>query len=237
VAAAVLLASANRAGAEWMVTGFAGGASTRDSSLALSIPTDGTAVTLSPIHYDSRSFDAPIYYGYRIGFFPNGGPFGVDAELIHLKVYADTARSATARGTVGGGAADGTGPIASIIERFSISHGVNLLLVNAAARWQRGKRSGEEPRWIVTVRFGAGASVPHAESTVGGVTLERYEWGAFAMQGSAGSELRITGPIYALAEYKLTRTVQDVTIAGGSARTPLTTQHLVGGVAVHFGRR
>ena len=33
------------------------------------------------------------------------------------------------------------------------------------------------PRWILISRFGAGASLPHPESTVAGESLEGYEWG------------------------------------------------------------
>jgi hypothetical protein len=51
-------------------------------------------------------------------------------------------------------------------------------------------------------------------------------------RSSASFEMPI---YYASGEYKLTRTVQDVTIAGGSARTPLVTHHLVAGVTFHLG--
>jgi hypothetical protein len=63
----------------------------------------------------------------------------------------------------------------------------------------------------------------------------RYEWGAFSVQGAAAAEARIAGALYVSGEYKLTRTVQDVTIAGGSARTPLVTHHLAAGLTFHFG--
>ena len=93
------------------------------------------------------------------------------------------------------------------------------------------------PRWMLVGRIGAGASIPHPESTSEGLSLERYEWGAFSMQAGAAAEARITGPLYASGEYKLTRTVQDVTIAGGSARTRLVTHHIVAGLTFHLGLR
>jgi hypothetical protein len=65
--------------------------------------------------------------------------------------------------------------------------------------------------------------------------LQGYEWGALSLQAAGGVEARIADRFYAFGEYKLTRTVQDVMIAGGDARTRLVTHHLVGGITARFG--
>lgn len=237
LACALSLGLAREASAEWTLAVFVGGARTRDTSLTLAQPAEGTSVTLSPVRYDSASLDAPIYYGYRVGFFPRSGWFGVEAEFIHLKVIADTGRMTNVEGLLRGQPVGTPRPLAQIIQRFSITHGVNLLLFNAVVRRQGAASSGDQPRWTLSGRFGAGASIPHPESTLDGVTLERYEWGAFGIEGAAGTEVRLGGPVYILGEYKLTRTVQNVAIARGSARTPLVTHHLVAGLAVHLPAR
>ncbi len=114
---------------------------------------------------------------------------------------------------------------------------MNLLLVNAVIRRKAaGARAGDAPRWILSGRVGAGASVPHPESTIAGLSLERYEWGSFGLQGAAGLEVRIAKRLFVAGEYKLSRTEQHVSVAGGSARTPLTTHHLVAGMVLHVGR-
>jgi hypothetical protein len=64
---------------------------------------------------------------------------------------------------------------------------------------------------------------------------EQYEWGSFSAQAAAGVELRLATRFYLAAEYKLTRTVQDVSVVHGSASTPLTTHHLATGLAIHLG--
>ena len=223
--------------ADWTIGAFLGGSWTRDTSLTLTQPSAGTDVTLTPIHYAGKPFESPPYYGYRLAFFPNCGWFGVEGEFIHLKVFVDTARAATADGTVRG--AELTGPVlvSSIVQRFSISHGVNLLLVNALFRHQSQEHTnGDGPRWVVVARAGAGRTIPHPESSIDGSSFETYEWGAFAIQGADAVELRVGGTVYLTGEYKLTRTVQDVTIVSGTARTPLVTQHLGGGVLVRFAR-
>jgi opacity protein-like surface antigen len=238
--AIALVMSASLAGpasADWTLGAYLGGARTQSTSLTVTQPSVGTDVTLSPVHYRSESFEPPYHYGYRVGVFPGSRSFGIEGEFIHLKVIADTSRTTSAEGIIAGRPTSGARPLSSVVERFSISHGVNLLLVNAVIRRTAAiAREGDVPRWILTGRAGVGASVPHSESTTGGLSLERYEWGSVSLQAAAGVEVRIARRLFIAGEYKLTRTAQDVSIVGGSARTPLTTHHLVSGVVVHMGR-
>ena len=224
----------NVAGADWSVAGFIGAAHTQESSIRLTQPSESTSVNVSPVVYHAASFEAPIYYGYRIGCFPRSRWLGVEGEFIHLKVIADTSRPALFAGTIKGAVVSETQPIASVVERFSITHGVNLALVNAVFRHPVGA-SDAQPRWFMTGRVGMGASVPHAESTIAGANMEHYEWGAFSVQGAAGVELRLGRRVSLAGEYKLTRTVQDVSVVHGSVSTPLTTHHLVTGIVAHLG--
>jgi len=221
--------------ADWTIGGFIGGAHTRTGSLQLTRPAESTSIVLSPVRYRSESMTPPIYYGYRAAVFPRSHWFGIEGEFIHLKVVADTARDTQISGTLRGQPASGSVRLSSVIERFSISHGVNLLLVNAVARHRAPAAGGGDPRWTVTARVGAGASIPHPESAIGGSYAEGYEWGAFSAQAAAGLEVRLLRRVSVLAEYKLSRTVQHVTVPQGTARTPLTTQHVVAGLALRVG--
>lgn len=234
IAALLCLAHARTARADWTFGVFLGGAHTEPSFLTLTQPSRSTNLTLSPVRYRSESLKPPFYYAYRAAFFPASGWFGVEGELVHLKVIADTARPARFDGVLQGDAVAGDRPLSSLVERFSISHGVNLLLINAVVR-AGGAGGSAPPRWIVSGRFGAGASLPHPESTIGGLRREGYEWGSFSAQAAAGIEVRVWKRVHVSGEYKLTRTVQDVSVAGGSARTPLTTHHVAGGLVLHVG--
>ncbi|MCA1586817.1 MAG: hypothetical protein LC791_19285 [Acidobacteria bacterium] len=235
--ASVLVVGASReVSADWALTAFLGGSHTRDSSLTLTRPSAATDVTLARVRYDGASFEAPPYYGYRLAFFPRSSWFGIEGELIHLKVIADTSRMTSVEGIVQGDRVNGEQPIASLIQRFSITHGVNLVLVNAVARRPlRWRTNDDRPSTLVVGRLGLGGSVPHPESAIDGIAYEGYEWGALSTQAAAGVERRLAGPLYVVAEYKLSRSVQRVTIAGGSARTPLVTHHLVGGLVAYLG--
>jgi hypothetical protein len=217
--------------ADWTFAAFLGGTRTQTTSLTLTQPAASTDVTLSPVHYRSESLKPPIYYGYRVGHFPGSGWLGIEGEFIHVKVVAETARTTQVHGIIGGETARGSVPLSSVIERFSITHGVNLLLVNAVARRRVGFDGTAAPRWILSARLGAGASIPHAESTIGDTRLEGYQWGSLSAQAAAGIEMRVAKRLYLLGEYKLTHSVQNVMVAGGTADTPLTTHHVVAGMA------
>ena len=236
VAAALACALApSVAYADWTVGAFLGGAATQDTSLVIQRPRDATDVTLSPVHYDSESFRSPVYYGYRAACFPHTRWIGVEGELIHVKVVADTNRTTLATGTISGEHIATSVRVSSIVDQFSITHGVNLLLVNAVMRHRMSIDSSGHARWLLIGRLGAGASLPHAESTIGGLHAEGYEWGAFSLQAAGGVEARVTKRLFVITEYKLTRTVQDVIVSEGTARTPLTTHHVIAGVLARLG--
>jgi hypothetical protein len=221
--------------ADWTLGLYLGAAHTQSSSIELKLPVEGTDLDLQPVRYRSESLDPPLYYAVRAGAFPHDGWFGLEGELIHLKVVAHTTRAARVEGELAGEPVAGPRPLSSIVQRFSITHGVNLLLVNAVVRRRLQPAGAARPRWIVTARLGAGASAPHTESVVGGVVHSGYEWGAFSAQAAAGIEVRLTEHLYASGEYKLTHTAQNVSVANGSARTPLTTHHVLAGLTVHLG--
>ena len=228
------LAFASPAFADWTIAAYLGAAHTRPASLTLQKRFESTSVTLSPVRYRSESLEAPIYYGYRIGYFPKSSWFGIEGELIHLKVIADTAATVEITGTLRNSAVNGSLPLSAVVERFSLTHGVNLLLVNGVFRRPLAQR-GDHARWILTARLGAGASVPHAESIIDGRHREGYEWGGMSVQATAGLEVTVARRLSVLTEYKLTHSRQDVEIAEGSAQTALTTHHLVAGLALRLG--
>jgi hypothetical protein len=107
--------------ADWSVAGFVGAAHTQDSSIRLIQPPDSTDVAISPVAYRAESFTSPIYYGYRVGFFPGSRWLGIEGEFIHLKVIAETSRPADIVGSLKGQTVSATQPIAAVLERFSIT--------------------------------------------------------------------------------------------------------------------
>ena len=214
----------------WAVGAFIGGVTTHQNTLTLDQPHAGTRVSMDPVGYHSRSLNSPIYYGYRVTWFARRS-FGVEGEFIHPKVFARTGDPVHATGTIGGEPIDATIPMNSILERFSISHGLNLLFLNAVFRKQLGRDAN--PRLLLTARGGAGATIPHAESEVKGRTQEQYEWGSPAFHAAVGGELRLVRVLFATMEYKFTTTNESVGVVDGTIQGRFSSHHLAVGVAWH----
>ena len=202
-----LLGIATPARAEWTIAAYLGASFTHPSALTWR---QGAASTAIPdVHFDGKPLASPPYYGYRAGWRPNAR-FGFEAELIHLKVYAHAA------------------DLPSSIERFSISHGLNLLLGNVT--W----RGSDWRRLHVEARAGAGVAIPHGESEIENVTQEQYVVSSLALQGAAAVSARLTRHLSGFGEYKLTSASPSVSVSGGQISGRFTSQHVAFGVSWTF---
>jgi hypothetical protein len=221
---------------EWVLAAYIGAAHTVSAPLALVQPARSTSATFEHVTYEGRSFDRPLYYGCRVAFFPSrDSPVGFEGEVIHLKVYARTGNATRVSGTYLGRPVDAVAPIDDIVQRLSISHGLNLLLANVVGRSTIVSRPGGAPRLQVIGRFGAGPTLVHPEATIDGIPSEGYQWGGFAFQASGEMEFRVSNTLALMGEYKFTRSSQSVTVDRGDARATFTSHHGVFGAAWHFG--
>ena len=223
-------------GGGWVVAAYLGGASTRPTSLTIAQPGLNTRLAFEGVRLDGRSFDPPLYYGLRGGYFFRRRPWlGAEAEFIHLKVFSDPAQRVTASGLLRGQPLGGELPLGQVVRQYSVSHGVNLLLFNLAARRGVGEgRGARDGRLILAGRAGVGPTIPHTESNVEGQAQQQYELGRVAWQLAGGAEVRLWRGLYALGEYKFTRTRQRGGVFGGEAHAPLRTHHGVFGLSYHF---
>jgi hypothetical protein len=220
--------------AQWQASAYIGAAHTGTSYLFLTQPTLGTILRFKPVGYRGESFRSPFYYGARIArdLSPH---WAVEAELIHLKVFANVNRPSTVTGLLNGSPVDRAEPIDDIVQRFSISHGVNLILGNLLFRQPLLRsHSRRLPRLLLVLRLGAGTTRPHAESTIVGRANEHYQLGSPAAQFAAGVELNIFHRLYWAGEYKFTRTRQQVDVFQGKATSLLESHHVVTGPVIHF---
>ena len=199
---AVLSAMGLPAWAEWHMSGYLGGAHTQNTFLRISQPAQRTNLRFSDVDYAGESFEFPLYYGVRGGYFFSRR-IGLEAEFVHLKVFAQVNRVLPVEGELEGMAVSGLIPMSSIVSRFSISHGVNLLLGNVTLRQGFFRRPGDKlGRLLLLGRFGVGGTIPHPESVVLGMGDQHYEGGSPAIQLSGGLEVRLWRGLYWLSEYK-----------------------------------
>jgi opacity protein-like surface antigen len=234
LAAAVVLLLPSAARADWMLSGFLGAAKTQSSTIDLSLPAQGTQLQLEGAEYRGESFQSPQYYGLRLT--RTIGPWlGIEGEFIHAKVFAEVDRDVHATGTRHGAAFATDVRLSSVVQRLSMSHGLNFILVNVAARHGFGPTDASGAHRLVgVVRAGAGPTMPHAESHIDDVTMEQYESGGLGVQVGGGIEIAIGHGIGALGEYKFTSASPEIDVPGGTATIPSRTHHVVFGVLVKF---
>src|SRR5439155_5961086 len=98
-AVALVLLAGSPAYADWNVGVYLGIPYTLSSPLRLQL-SPGTDVVFESVAYRGEPFTFPLYYGYRAGYFSNH--LGIEAELIHLKVFADPSEVVGRDGRIAG---------------------------------------------------------------------------------------------------------------------------------------
>jgi hypothetical protein len=218
--------------AQWSFQAYFGGNHTQAADIEIHQPSLGTDLTYRHVSFEAKPLEAPQYYGYRFGHVGGLGSLALEFEFLHMKAYADTGMPAQVDGKVAGVAVSTTERMDAKVARYSMSHGLNFILVNVA--WRR-PLTGMPATFVV--RSGLGPTLPHGESVVFGDAQEGYEWGGLGGQAAAGLDVHLAGRLSAVLEYKLTFAKPTITIAGGTGQTTALTHHLAIGIGVVLGGR
>jgi len=224
--------------AQWYVAGYLGANHTLPAEVTIDQPVGGTSLEFENVAFEARPFESPQYYGVRGGrLFGARRRFGVELEWFHPKVYAKTEEPVHITGRYAGAATDVTAPMDTIVQRYSMSHGMNFILINAVMRMPvTDASSGLASRVAIIVRGGAGPMVPHGETQVAGEVAEQYEVAGVGYQLAAGADLRLVGPLSAMVEYKFGHASPEITIAGGSGHTTANLHQIAFGLALGLAR-
>jgi hypothetical protein len=233
--AGVVLALPSPAHADVMLSAYLGGAWTHPSTASLHQPPQQTSLEFVDLHYRGESNRPRRYYGYRIGWIPRSRRWmAIEAEHVHAKVFAETADIRRVRGTLQGVPIDVSQKVSLVVQDLAMSHGLNFIFGNFVLRREFGPRHGSGRRASATIRMGAGPTVPHAESTIGGVRREQYEYGGIGAQVGGGIEFAVWRSLHVLGEYKFTGTSARISVDRGEAVIPARSHHVVAGAAVLF---
>ena len=227
--------SAPEACADWIVGGYLGHPWTQTSTVSLTLPTQQTDLQIADVQYRGESFDSPQYYGYRITWIPAAHRWlGIEGEFIHAKVFAETSEAVHVQGTLRGTPVDTSLPLSSVVQRLSMSHGLNFVFVNLALR-RTLNHPAQGRRGIAGVlRVGVGPTFPHAESTIDGVDQEQYESGGIGAQVTGGLEVDLWRGLGLQGEYKYTWASPEIEVVGGTATVPSRSHHVVAGLTYRF---
>jgi lipid A oxidase len=228
-ALAACLVVAAPASAQWYVAGALGVSHAPPSTVVIDQPSNDTHLEFDRVPWAAKPFYMPPYYFYRVGrWFGEQRQWGLEVEIIHPKMYGDTSASVPIRGRIAGKAIDETAPISRYIQRYAMSHGMNLAFGNLVFRRPISAGGGAV---AFTARGGAGISFPHTEVTMDGRAVDQYEFGGFAANGAAGLEWRLARRLGALVEYKLAYARPRVDVPDGEGRTTALIHQLAFGLS------
>jgi hypothetical protein len=216
--------------AQMYFVAYLGANYTERADVTIDVPPADLAVTFHDVQFNAHPFQSPQYYGGRFGWLFGHRRFGIEAEFIHLKVYAETQHDYAASGRLAGLGPGGTVLMDTIVQRYAMSHGLNFVVGNAVFRRPL------HDRLALVARAGAGVTIPHAESTVLGAAKDLYEYAGPGAHAAAGVDWQIHGPWSLTGEYKLTYAEPGITLAAGSGRTTSLTHHVAFGVGLGLSR-
>lgn len=222
------------AAAQWYVAGFLGGNHTKPADV--SVATDRLDATFHDVHFEAKPLQSPQYYGAHIGrFFGKNRRFGLEGEFIHLKMFSLTQDAYDVTGRLDDLNLASTSPVRmdSLVQRYSMTHGLNFILVNAVLRHPF---KGESGPIAFIGRAGGGPTFAHAETTVLNQSQQQYEWAGAGVNGSAGLDLRLHRHVSAMIEYAITYARPQISLAGGTGRTTALTQQVAVGLAFGLSR-
>jgi hypothetical protein len=224
--------------AQWYVAGYLGTNHTLSSTVSIDQPALGTSLEFNDVAFDARPFESPQYYGVRVGrLFGERRRFGVEFEWLHPKVYADTSAAVHVTGRLANTPVDATARMDAIVQRYSMSHGMNFALINGVVRFPLSSEAGRvASRVAITGRAGAGPMVPHGESEIGGQIVEQYEVAGIGYQLAGGVDVRIAGRLSALVDYKFGHARPEITVFDGTGQTTANVHQLAFGLAFGFTR-
>jgi len=211
-----------------MFAAYGGNATTRPADIRIDDEQGGTALRFDRVPFKGRSFESPIYYGYRVAHaLPRSrGRLFIGGEFIHAKAYGDVAGAAGA-GVYHGRTVEAM-PLASVMPRFAMSHGLNFVLANATLRQPIGGRI------TATATAGAGVVVPHVEAQFDGAVIDEYQLAGSGLQAAIGAELRVWRRLSVMTEYKWTRAAVRAQLHGADAALTTSTHHVAVGVAASY---
>jgi opacity protein-like surface antigen len=234
LAAFSFIVTATPARAEAYLAGYIGGARTKAATVVLEQSDSVVRLNFENVPFSGKAFQSPIYYGYRAGYYFTRN-FGIEGEFIHLKIYADLDQPVEIRGTLRGNDVREQAPMSRYADQFEVSHGLNMVVVNAVLRRSLvGSREPAKATIALVARAGAGPTIPRPEVIVFGAAGGAYEAGPVAFQAAAGVTLRLWRGLAVLTEYKYTFTPTAFTIPNGRASLDVHSHHVVTGFAVHF---
>ena len=158
-----------------------------------------TDLTIKNVEWYTHPFENPLYYGWRVQRWLDGGRIGGMLDFTHSKAYAPMDQEKPFEGTINGQPAPARAKPRDYFDKLEWTHGHNMLTLNGLVRLPS--------LGIISpyAGLGAGISLPHAEIHLKTDPSRTYEYQYTGTIGQAlfGIEFRLkTGSVF--FEYKFT---------------------------------
>jgi hypothetical protein len=224
------------ANAEWVLAVYTGTSWTHSSDLRISQPGSGSNAEFHGVRWESKPFASAPYYGVRVSYFPESSCLGANIDFTHYKMYAETDRVTSVRGTWNGLPIDTSVPMSALVQTFEISHGVNLTSLNVEYRRPFDQNSEFTRRWSMHAGAGVAVYLPHAEGSINGISSAgNYQRAGEGYQLFAGAEFRLMTRLGVFFDTKFDDGELDFNLAPAArVQTRTRTVHALAGLAWHF---
>ena len=234
-AACMLLGASANVGAETSVSLYTGTSFTRHSDLHVTQSSTASDATFDDVRWKAKPFTPAPYYGLKASHFLESNPrWGISLDFTHYKMYADTGKNVAVRGQWNGAPVDTSAPLGERVQRFEISHGVNMLALNVLYRWT--DPAGPAPgRLQPYVGAGPAYYLLHPESTVNNRSFSGgYQGSGIGIQVLVGLHYPVTRQLGLFAEAKFNAGKARMDTADGQADTPIRSVHGIAGASWSF---
>ena len=217
---------------------YTGSSFTLNSDIHVQQPGLGTNAVFSDVSWDAKPLKAPPYYGIRANYFFESAPrWGFGLDFTHYKIFAQTDQVVPVSGTFTHLPVNQSAPLNQRVQKFNITHGVNIVALNVLYRWTDNFASEAFPHGRLQPYFGGGPVyyILHPENTINNTNNnERYQGSGFGYQVLGGVHYWLTRHVGLFVETKFNSGNARVNVDQGTAETPLRTFHLLGGVSLGF---
>jgi hypothetical protein len=115
---------------------YTGSSFTLNSDIHVQQPGLGTDAVFRDVSWDAKPLKAPPYYGIRVNYFFESWPrWGFGLDFTHYKIFAQTDQVVPVLGTFNGVPVNQSAPLGQFVQKFNITHGVNIVALNVLYRW------------------------------------------------------------------------------------------------------
>jgi hypothetical protein len=189
---------------------------------------------INNVHFSSQSFRKPIYYGISAGwaFDTKKVPIQISLEFFHDKIYVIEHQPVQIKESNDPNLqVERTYPFEQLLNKFSMSHGFNFLLLKISYPILKTNLLKKELN--INLGIAGGGLIPHVESQHHHNKKEQYEFHLPAGKIELIGKWSILENFSIVAGFKITGVkVKNAMVVGGHLSTVIVSRHFILGIGL-----